>query len=174
MNTDNAKFLVEHYARLMESEFPATVKVLAAVKDDNRQYKPDEKSRTAWELATHLATADIWFLDSIIKGRFEWDPEGAKKAESQFQTLNDVVEFYKQAYPAKLQELRAMSPEDMTRTVDFFGFQQAPAVVFLGLANNHGIHHRGQLASYLRAHGSKVPAIYGGSADEPMQAAAAQ
>jgi uncharacterized damage-inducible protein DinB len=39
------------------------------------------------------------------------------------------------------------------------------------MANNHGIHHRGQLASYLRAHGSKVPAIYGGSADEPFQAA---
>jgi uncharacterized damage-inducible protein DinB len=34
------------------------------------------------------------------------------------------------------------------------------------MANNHGIHHRGQLAAYLRAHGSKVPAIYGVSADE--------
>jgi hypothetical protein len=29
--------------------------------------------------------------------------------------------------------------------------------------------HRGQLAAYLRAMGSKVPAIYGGSADEPMK-----
>jgi uncharacterized damage-inducible protein DinB len=171
MSPDNARFLVEHYTRLMESEFPATVKVLAAVKDDNGHYRPDDKSRSAWELATHLATSDIWFLDSIIKGRFEWDPEGAKQAESQFRTVADVVGFYETAYPAKLQELRAMSPEAMTRTVDFFGFQQAPAVIFLGLANNHGIHHRGQLASYLRAHGSKVPAIYGGSADEPMQAA---
>ena len=33
-------------------------------------------------------------------------------------------------------------------------------------------HHRGQLAAYLRAMGSAVPAIYGGSADEPFQAAA--
>jgi uncharacterized damage-inducible protein DinB len=44
-----------------------------------------------------------------------------------------------------------------------------PVVSYLGFANNHGIHHRGQLAAYLRALGSKVPAIYGGSADEPMQ-----
>ena len=73
--------------------------------------------------------------------------------------------------PAKLQQLRSLSPDAMTREVDFFGFMKAPAVTFLGIANNHGIHHRGQLASYLRAHGSKVPAIYGGSADEPMQAA---
>lgn len=172
MNAENAKFLVEHYARLMESEFPATVKVLAAVKDDNRDYKPDAKSRSAWELATHIATSDIWFLDSIINGKFDFDPEAAKKAEAQFRSVTDVVEFYKQAYPARLQQLRAMSPEAMTRLVDFFGIFQAPAVAHLGMANNHGIHHRGQLASYLRAHGSKVPAIYGGSADEPFQAAA--
>jgi hypothetical protein len=31
------------------------------------------------------------------------------------------------------------------------------------------IDHRGQLAVYLRPMGSKVPSIYGGSADEPWQ-----
>jgi uncharacterized damage-inducible protein DinB len=173
MNADQAKFLVEHYARVMEGEFPATVKVLAAVKDDGRDYKPDEKSRTAWELATHLATSDIWFLDSIIKGAFVFDQDAAKQVEGQFKRIDDVVEFYKKAFPAKLQELRNMSLDAMTKTVDFFGMSTSPAVVLLGMANNHGIHHRGQLAAYLRALGSKVPAIYGGSADEPFQAAAA-
>ena len=170
MNAENAKFLVEHYARLMESEFKATVKVLAAVKDDTKDYKPDDKSRTAWDLATHIATSDIWFLDSIIKGAFTWDPDAAKKAEGQFTSVNDIVEFYKTTYPAKLQELRNMPGDHMTRSVDFFGMFQSPAAILLGMANNHGIHHRGQLAAYLRPMGSKVPAIYGGSADEPMQA----
>ena len=172
MNAEQAKFLVEHYAALMEGEFPATVKVLAAVKDDSCTYRPDEKSRTAWELATHIATSDIWFLDSIINGAFVFDPAAAKQAEGRFKTVNDVVEFYKQAYPAKLAELRAMSPDAMAKVVDFFGMFSAPAAGLLGMANNHGIHHRGQLAAYLRALGSKVPAIYGGSADEPMTAAA--
>jgi uncharacterized damage-inducible protein DinB len=36
---------------------------------------------------------------------------------------------------------------------------------WIGFANNHSVHHRGQLASYLRAMGSKVPNIYGPSAD---------
>ena len=58
----------------------------------------------------------------------------------------------------------------MQNRVDFFGLMQWPAVSYLGLANNHGIHHRGQLSAYLRALGSKVPALYGGSADEPFQA----
>jgi len=145
--------------------------VLAAVKDDNRDYKPDAKSRSAWELATHLATSDIWFLDSIINGRFEFDPQAAKQAESQFKSVNDVVEFYRKTYPAKLQELRDLPADKLTRAVDFFGMFQSPAAGLLGIANNHGIHHRGQLAAYLRPMGSKVPAIYGGSADEPMQAA---
>ncbi len=171
MNADNAKFLVEHYTGLMEGEFATTCKVLAAVKDDTRTYKPDDKSRSAWELATHIATSDIWFLDSIIKGKFELDPVAAKQAESQFTSSSDVVEFYKKAYPERLQKLRNLSPDEMTRSVDFFGFMQMPAAQLLGLANNHGIHHRGQLAAYLRPMGSKVPAIYGGSADEPMRAA---
>jgi uncharacterized damage-inducible protein DinB len=174
MDAQQAKFLVDQYATLMEGEFPATVKVLAAVKDDTRDYKPDEKSRTAWELATHLATSDVWFLDSIIKGKFEFDPEVAKQAEAQFKTVNDVVEFYKKTFPAKLQELRTLSPDKLSRTVDFFGLFNSPAVSLMGFANNHGIHHRGQLAAYLRAMGSKVPAIYGGSADEPFQAAQPQ
>jgi uncharacterized damage-inducible protein DinB len=42
-------------------------------------------------------------------------------------------------------------------------------VQFLGLVSNHSIHHRGQLSSYLRPMGSKVPKIYGGSADEPFE-----
>jgi uncharacterized damage-inducible protein DinB len=31
----------------------------------------------------------------------------------------------------------------------------------------HSVHHRGQLSTYLRAMGAKVPAIYVESADEP-------
>jgi uncharacterized damage-inducible protein DinB len=48
---------------------------------------------------------------------------------------------------------------------------QQPAASLLGFANNHSTHHRGQLAAYLRAMGSKVPAIYGASADQPMASA---
>jgi len=165
MTGEQATFLAEQMVNLMRGELPATTKVLAAVKDEGRDYRPDPKSRTAWELATHIATADVWFLDSIINGAFTWDPEGAKAAEAQFKTVADVVEFYEKALPAKLNQVQAMSSADLTRTVDFFGAMQAPAVNFIGLANNHSIHHRGQLAAYLRGLGSKVPDIYGPSAD---------
>lgn len=168
MDAAQAQFLAQTFAGSLEHEFKTTLKVLAAVKDDNKNYRPDEKSRTAWELATHIATSDVWFLDSIINGSFAMDPEASKKAIAQFTSVSDVVAFYEKAYPAKVAELRALPADKLTRVVDFFGIMKMPAAAYLPLANNHGIHHRGQLAAYLRPMGSKVPAIYGGSADEPM------
>jgi len=168
MDAGQARFLVDTLAGSLEREFASTLKVLAAVKDDNRDYKPDAKSRSAWELATHIATSDVWFLDSIIQGGFKFDPEASAQAVAQFKSVSDVVEFYKKTFPAKLAELRGLSDDKLTRDVDFFGMMKMPAAAFLPLANNHSIHHRGQLAAYLRPMGSKVPAIYGGSADEPM------
>ena len=168
MDQDQAQFLSEYLCKLWEGEFPVTCKVLAAVPDDKHAYRPDERSRSAWELATHIATSDIWFATCIATGKFVFDPERAKQAAAQFRTVQDVVDFYKKEFPAAIGRLRAMTPEEKAATVDFFGMMQRPGVTYLGMANNHSVHHRGQLAAYLRAMGSKVPAIYGESADEKM------
>jgi uncharacterized damage-inducible protein DinB len=173
MDAEQARILVEQFAGLMESEVPTTCKVLAAVKTGNGDYKPDAKARSARELAAHMAIADNWFLQSIIDGKFEFDPVAGEKAESELKTADEIVAFYQKTVPDKLKQLRALPSDKLAREVDFFGMMKLPAVSYLGLANNHSIHHRGQLAAYLRPMGSKVPAIYGGSADEPMQAAAA-
>ena len=171
MNPEHAKAAADMFAGLWEGESQATAQVLAAVKEDNRNYKPDPKSRSAWDLAVHIATSDIWFIDSIVNGAFAFDPAAAKAAESQFKNVNDIVEFYRRTFPQKINELRAIPAEKLTEPLDFFGIFQWPRVQFIGFANNHSIHHRGQLAAYLRAMGSKVPNIYGPSADaEPMQA----
>jgi uncharacterized damage-inducible protein DinB len=174
MNAEQAKFLVEYFAKLWEGEVAATTKVLQNVPDDRRDYKPDEKSRTAWDLATHLALGDVWFIQSIIDGNFNFDADAEQKLAAQFKSTKDIASFYQHQVPAKLKELRGLPADRLTKVVDFFGMMQQPNATYLGFANNHSIHHRGQLAAYLRACGSKVPAIYGGSADEPMTAAAAQ
>ena len=166
MTSDQAKAAADMLTTVWEFEFPATCRVLAAVKDDNRTYKPDPKSRTAWDLATHLATADIWFIDSILNGKFEWDPEKVKQAEAQFKSVDDIVAFYKKTFPEKMQALRALPGDTLTSSIDCFGNFNWPAVRYIGFATNHSMHHRGQLAAYLRAMGSKVPNIYGPSADD--------
>lgn len=168
MDPQNAKFLADQLTGLWEGEFADTCAVLASVPNDKRDYQPDAKGRTAWQLTVHIATADIWFMDSILSGAFAWDPEAAKARETMFPSVNDVVEFYKKEFPVRIAALRAASPETMARTVDFFGMMQLPAASFLGMANNHSVHHRGQLSTYLRSMGAKVPPMYGDSADFPM------
>jgi uncharacterized damage-inducible protein DinB len=165
MTPEQAKAAAEAMTSLWEGEFQATCQVLEAVKDETRDYKPDPKSRTAWDLAVHLATADVWFADSIAKGAFAWDPAAAKAAEAQFTSVHDVVAFYRKTFPEKLQALRALPAEQLGEALDFMGFMKMPRANFIGFANNHSVHHRGQLAAYLRAMGSKVPNIYGPSAD---------
>ena len=165
MTPEGAKAAAEVLCNGWQAEMAATSKVLAAVKDDNRDYKPDPKSRSAWELATHLATADVWFIDSIVSGAFAFDREAAKQAEAQFADAKSIADFYTRTLPGKLDDLRKLPGETLAETISFFGMMQMPRVQFIAMANNHSMHHRGQLAAYLRAMGSKVPNIYGPSAD---------
>jgi uncharacterized damage-inducible protein DinB len=153
----------------IEQESVAERKVIAAVPHGNRDYKPDPKSRSAWEVAVHVAMADIWFADSILKGHFEWTGEPATPPE--MTDPGAVAAWHERQLTDRLAKLRAMTPDALLRPVDFFG-RTAPAVIWLSAMNNHMIHHRGQLAAYLRAAGSKVPAIYGISADENAMAEA--
>jgi len=171
MTADHAKAIADYFAEIFDQEFTNTMKVLRAVPNDRREYKPDEKSRTAWELATHLAGSDLWFLDSVCDATFVYDPEIENKRTASLNTMDDVLEFYSREYPKRIERLRATPGEKLAKEVDFFGAKKGPVVWFLGVANNHNIHHRGQLMIYLRAMGSKVPAIYGASADEPFQGA---
>jgi len=61
-----------------------------------------------------------------------------------------------------------VSGEQLVKIVDFRGMFQWPAVKFAIFGLHHTIHHRGQLASYLRCMGAKVPAIYGESYDSAL------
>ena len=165
MNPGQAKAVAEAMAGLWQSEFPATLRVLAAVSEAGRDYKPHPKSRSAWELATHLAAADVWFIDSITAGAFVFDAEKTKRAEAQFRTVPEVVAFYEKVVPAKLGQLTALPGEKLSEPVDFFGMMNMPRAQWIGFACNHSMHHRGQLSAYLRAMGCRVPDIYGPSGD---------
>ncbi|HEY3884025.1 MAG TPA: DinB family protein [Vicinamibacterales bacterium] len=155
--------VVELLTGSIENESKATRKVIAAIPNGNRDYKPDPKSRSAWDIAVHLALSDIWFADSILSGTFVW--AGEPPTPKEMTDPAAVARWHEQHLGARLAKLRAMTPDQMVRIVDAFGMS-APAAGWLTMMNNHAIHHRGQLAAYLRPAGSKVPAIYGVSADE--------
>jgi uncharacterized damage-inducible protein DinB len=149
----------------LEREMETTKKVLAAVPDSKRDFRLDPKSRTAWELAWHLASSDVQMLDEVADRKFDMAPRFKQEPKD----IADLVNWYETNFLRAANRIRAMTPEQLTTPVDFAGVFTLPVVFYLGFVNNHSIHHRGQLAAYLRPMGSKVPSIYGGSADEPWK-----
>jgi uncharacterized damage-inducible protein DinB len=149
-------------------EAEITKKVIAAVPDAASSYKPDPKARTAKELAWHLANSDVQFLDGIAGLNFKME-----SPEHPPQTSAEVVAWYDNRIKQGVASIAAMTPEQLLTPVNFYGVFNLPAVLYLGFQSSHSIHHRGELATYLRPMGSKVPSIYGGSYDEPFQAPAA-
>ena len=144
-------------------EAQTTRRVIAAIPDDKSDYKPDPHARTAKELAWHLANSDIQFLDGIADMSFNMNPPEHKP-----QTATEIAAWYDQNIQRGVARIAAMTPEQLLTPVEFFGVFNFPAVLYLSFLNNHSIHHRGELATYLRPMGSKVPSIYGGSYDEPF------
>jgi len=156
----------------MEQEVKTTKRVIAAVPDAKCDYRPDEHSRTAKELAEHLALSDVQFIDGIAGLDFGvvFDPETSKKAAASLpKNSAALAEWYEKNFTAGLNKVRRMTPEQLNTVIGFFGAFNLPAHGYLLFLNNHSVHHRGQLSAYLRACGGKVPDIYGGSYDEPWQ-----
>ena len=140
-------------------ELPITKKVLAAVPDAKSDYRPDPHARTAWELAWHLANTDVQFLDGIGDLKFSMN-----NPESKPKIIAELIDWYEKNFTRAADKVRSLTPEQLVTPFDFMGAFNFPAVFYLGFLNNHSIHHRGELATYLRPMGSKVPSIYGGRA----------
>jgi len=149
-------------------EMEITKKVLGAVPDSRRDYRPDPHARTAWELAWHIANTDVQFLDAIADLKFSTDTGEPGRAD-QPTNVSELVSWYDREMKRGIGRVRAMSPQQLATPIDFLGVFNLPAAFYLQFLNNHSIHHRGELATYLRPMGSKVPQIYGGSYDEPFQ-----
>jgi len=160
-----AAFLINDF----ENELQTTERVLDAVPAGRLDYRPDEKSKSSLELLRHITIEDEWFLNSIAGGAFTAAADESDACG--IMTPSDAVTCYKQRISVALNKVRSLSGEELTSTIDFFGIFQAPRLNVLGLALKHSVHHRGQLSTYLRAAGGKVPGIYGPSADTMQPAA---
>lgn len=150
-----------------KAELPAFVRVLKAVPQGRLDYRPDPKARTAAELAWLLATAEAALATVLDTG---------------------AVELKEQAPPARIDEIvaaferNAAAVDAQLARLDEAGWQKKARLLaggnpvwedtvgeFAWGFLFDGIHHRGQLSTYLRPMGGKVPSIYGPSADDPGQ-----
>ena len=105
MTHEEAVTIRNFFAPRIKEEINTTRKVLAAVPEARKEYRPDPKSRTAMELAWHCVGSDFWFLDGILKGQFS-----GEEAKMPVQTMAELISWYDQNVPPLLARLQACPP----------------------------------------------------------------
>src|SRR5712692_7329861 len=72
MTGEQAVFLLQNiYLGTLKNESRLTKKIIEAVPAGKCEYRPDAVSKSAIELARHIATADNRFLETVVNGVFE-------------------------------------------------------------------------------------------------------
>jgi uncharacterized damage-inducible protein DinB len=165
MTSEEASILASHLLARMQHESQITAKVIAALPDEKAGYRIHPKARTALELAWHMASLEIWFLDSLFQGEFYASSSNAVPEE--IKTGAEVAAWYAEQFEMNFKKASKLSGDYLAKPMSFMRKLDYPGVMYLQIALSHAIHHRGQFAAYLRAMGAKVPAIYGASLDEP-------
>lgn len=156
--------LREFFLQRHKAEFPKTLRVLQALPADKLAYKPHDRSPSAEQLVWTLAGEFRACVDVVSEFKSEWKDIPAPP-------YAEMLATFERASNELTTRLETFSEEDWARNVPFtYGgkvVSEQPVGQFLWFILFDAIHHRGQLTTYLRPMGGKVPAIYGPSADEP-------
>ena len=109
----------------VKRESVATKNVIAAVPADRTDYKPDECSKSALELMRHIAAAECRLLSIPIHGEF--NPSGPSPLPESAKTPSEIAAWYEQSTADTLAKLGKLTPDELTKVVDFRGMMQMPA-----------------------------------------------
>jgi uncharacterized damage-inducible protein DinB len=158
----NLEFLIAR----RKAELPAFVKVLKAMPADRLDYRPDPKARTAADLAWLMAAEEAALMDLLATGTVDWKELPAPGKDK-------IVATFERSTAAVDDRLAGLDEAGWNKPGRFLmggaAVWEAPVGEMMWGFLFDLIHHRGQLSTYLRPMGGKVPSIYGPSADDPGQ-----
>ena len=155
MTADQAKAVAEVIGQGLQGEWMHTYKAINAVPDAKKDFKPETNSRSAWDLAQHIAICDVGFLHAVAANSFSVFP-----AKCGATTIPELADWYKHEM-AKRSRRCWRSTEIL---VSDSGSVRHDAVGNYLMSNNHMIISRS--ADNYPPMGGKVPAMYGESFDE--------
>ncbi len=147
------------FTKFWTNESKTTSKVLSRIPEDS-EYRPDPKSRTAKEIAWQIIAEEKMIIDALETGKVAWAPPPLPV------TMKEVVDAYTEQSSGMEKRWNAVPDENWTGKLDFMGHDADAAAMAWSFLFDI-VHHRGQITTYLRPMGAKVPRIYGPSGDEP-------
>ena len=160
----------EFFIRRWNQEYPAFVDVCKALPADKLDYRPHPNSRSAGELVALIASVEQSCCELCSTGKtsyasgLQWHPATA------FTPLSEMIAAYEDRHRQLATLLNAM--EDVVWNRQAWLMHGKTELLLkdtvgglLWLALFDAVHHRGQLSTYIRPMGGKVPSIYGPSGD---------
>lgn len=152
------------FLQFWKHEAVATRKVISRIPQEKSDYRPDPKSRTARELAWLIVLEERLLVEGLENGVIDWRDEPLPM------TVEEILAVYDGGHDEITNRLDRLDERAWAGEVGFevagqelrraSGYEYAWEFLF------DQVHHRGQLSTYLRPMGARVPSIYGPSGDE--------
>jgi uncharacterized damage-inducible protein DinB len=152
----------EVFLDLFKWETATTAKVLKAFPEDQLDFRPHEKSRSAKEMMQTFISEGVILLQ-ICEGAIDW----TKTHAPDLATAGELIVAFEGMMTQVADKILATPNEELQKNMEWIG-RQAPRYEALTSMMFDQVHHRGQFSVYVRMAGGKVPSIYGPSADEPL------
>jgi len=156
----------EFFVKCWKQEEPKFGKILRALPPARLSYRPHERSASAAELAWQLAEEQRVLNEMLDTGEVHWKMERTPHPA----TLDEIIAAWDERTAALRQRIEALDDAKWDGKVTFLLDGKAAGTdtveQYLWGFLHDMIHHRGQLTTYIRPMGGKVPGIYGPSADE--------
>jgi uncharacterized damage-inducible protein DinB len=157
-----------------DSEMAGTRKTLERIPEDNKDYKPHDKSMVCGRLAMHVATLPLFAKYILTEPSMDLMNNTMPKTDLTFLTRDTTLATFDAAVIEARKALSEASDADLAIPWKFtFGdhliSNESRSRTYRSMFFNHLIHHRAQLGVYLRLNDIPVPGLYGPSADEPFK-----
>ena len=158
---NDKEFLLETFL----DELPRFERVFQAFNNGALDYKPDALSKSAHELIKYMV-GETYSIPVFLRfGNVDFTTISGSTPK----TIEEASQLFRKSIESALEIVRGMSDEDwqkdavmMQGSIEIWKSTRGKMAwgMLLDL-----IHHRGQLSTYIRPMGGKVPSIYGPSAD---------
>ena len=149
----------ELFTKFWVDESKTTSKVLSRI-PENATYRPDTHSRTAQEIAWQIVCEETMIIEALESGTANWEPSDMPKS------MKEIAAAYTKQSADIAKRWKALPAAKWNGELSAWGGKRPASPMAWGFLFDI-VHHRGQITTYLRPMGSKVPQIYGPSFDEP-------
>lgn len=155
----------EFFVEKAKEESPIFARIFKALPTDKLHHTHHPKSKTASELMVQMANEAESFVEFLTDSTVDWSKHSKIEADTE-----KIAAMFESNMNATADKAAAMSEEEWnspcTATMNGQVVMTTTRGKMAWLLIFDLVHHRGQLSTYIRPMGGKVPSIYGPSADD--------